>query len=95
MTQMITLKAGQANAIYDATTTAAAQLRDAGYPLQIASGGFIGLTFDTKNSEIFSKPKVREAIEYAIDKEAICSGPGVGIIYTASYQIVSSDQSRL
>ena len=39
MTQMITLKAGQAHAIYDATTAAAAQLRDAGYPLQIAPGG--------------------------------------------------------
>jgi peptide/nickel transport system substrate-binding protein len=89
-TQMITLKAGQANAIYDATTAAAAQLRDSGYPLKTAFGGLIGLTFDAKNSEYFSKPKVREAIEYAIDKEAICSGPGLGL-FTAAYQMVSSD----
>jgi peptide/nickel transport system substrate-binding protein len=89
MTQMITLKAGQAHAIYDATTTATAQLREAGYPVQIAPGSFMTLTFDAKNSEIFSKPQVRQAIEYAIDKEAICSGPGVGL-YTPVYQIGSS-----
>ena len=56
----------------------------------MAPGAFIALTFDTKNSEIFSKPKVRQAIEYAIDKEAICNGPGQGL-YTPVYQIVSSD----
>jgi peptide/nickel transport system substrate-binding protein len=88
MTQMLTLKAGQANAIYDAPPTSAAQLRDAGYPLKTAFGGLLGISFDTKNSEIFSKPKVRQAIEYAIDKEAICSGPGQGL-YTPMYQIVA------
>jgi peptide/nickel transport system substrate-binding protein len=90
MTQMLTLKAGQANAIYAATPTAAAQLRDEGYPLQMAPGGLFAINFDTKNSEIFSKPKVRQAIEYAIDKEAICKGPGQGL-YVPAYQVVSSD----
>ena len=85
--QMITLKAGQAHAIYDATSIATVQLRDAGYPVQMAPGSFIAINFDTKNSEIFSKPKVRQAIEYAIDKEAICSGPGQGL-YTPVYQIL-------
>jgi peptide/nickel transport system substrate-binding protein len=88
MTQMITLKAGQAHAIYDAQA-AAAQLRDEGYPLQIAAGGLMAMNFDIKNSQIFSKPKVRQAIEYAIDKEAICSGPGQGL-YKPVYQIISS-----
>jgi peptide/nickel transport system substrate-binding protein len=88
MTQMLTLKAGQANAIYDATTTAAAQLREVGYPVQIAPGNLYVMTFDTKNSEIFSKPQIRQAIEYAIDKEAICSGPGQGL-YTPWYQPVA------
>jgi peptide/nickel transport system substrate-binding protein len=88
MTQMITLKAGQAHAIYDALASAA-QLRDEGYPLQIAPGGLQGINFDIKNSETFSKPQVRQAIEYAIDKEAICSGPGQGL-YTPVYQIISS-----
>ena len=48
------------------------------------------LAFDSKNSEIFGKAKVRQAIEYAIDKEAICNGPGVGL-YKPAYQIVTSD----
>ena len=87
MTQMLTLKAGQAHAIYDPQTSAV-QLRDQGYPLLMAQIGFsYMLNFDIKNSPIFSKRQVREAIEYAIDKEAICSGPGEGI-YTPAYQIV-------
>jgi peptide/nickel transport system substrate-binding protein len=89
MTQMLTLKSGHAHAIY-AVQSAAAQLRDEGYPLQSAAGSIYGLTFDTKNSEVFSKPLVRQAMEYAIDKEAICSGPGEGL-YAPVYQIVSSD----
>ena len=89
MTQTLTFKAGQANAIYDAQTSAA-QLRDEGYPIQMAqTGNLVGINFDTKNSAIFSKLKVRQAIEYAIDKEAICSGPGQGIFIPA-YQIISS-----
>jgi len=89
MTQTITLKAGQAHAIYNAQTNAI-QLRDEGYPLQMAPGSLMGMNFDTKNSEIFSKRQVREAIEYAVDKEAICKGPGEGL-YTPVYQIVPGD----
>jgi peptide/nickel transport system substrate-binding protein len=87
MTQMITLKAGQAHAIYSAQESVA-QLRDEGYPVHISQTGYIvAINFDTKSSEIFSKPKVREAIEYAIDKEAICKGPGQGL-YQPVYQIL-------
>jgi peptide/nickel transport system substrate-binding protein len=92
MTQMMTFKAGQANAIFDAVPTTAAQLRDAGYTLHIAPGALYTLSFDSKNSEILSKPKVRQAIEYAVDKEAICDGPGVGL-YKPIYQIVVSDSA--
>jgi peptide/nickel transport system substrate-binding protein len=88
MTQMITLKAGQANAIYAAQSTAATQLKNDGYPLQMAPGSLLLMNFDIKNSEIFSKPKVRQAIEYAIDKGAICSGPGEGL-YKPVYQILT------
>jgi peptide/nickel transport system substrate-binding protein len=89
MTQMLTFKSGQANAIYSAQE-AAAQLRDEGYSMQKGLGTGQTLTFDTKNSEYFSKRQVREAIEYAIDKEAICKGPGQGI-YVPWYQIVPND----
>jgi peptide/nickel transport system substrate-binding protein len=92
MTQTLTFKAGQTNAIYDATPITSAQLRDEGYPLKTAAGGLHTINFDVKGSEIFSNPKVRQAIEHAIDKEAICSGPGLGL-FTPVYQIVRSDSS--
>jgi len=87
MTQMMSFKAGQVNAIYEADATATVQLRGEGYPVMSAPGSLIGINFDTKNSKIFSKPQVRQAIEYAIDKEAVCSGPGQGL-YTPVYQIL-------
>jgi peptide/nickel transport system substrate-binding protein len=89
MTQTMVFKAGQARAIYDAPPPVAVQLRDEGYPLQMVPGGLFAINFDIKNSQIFSKRKVREAIEYAIDKEAICSGPGQGF-YKPVYQMVPS-----
>jgi peptide/nickel transport system substrate-binding protein len=85
---MIMLKGGQAHAIYDAQASAA-QLRNEGYSLQMAQGSLITMNFDAKNSEYFSKLKVRQAIEYAVDKEAICSGPGEGL-YKPMYQFASS-----
>jgi peptide/nickel transport system substrate-binding protein len=88
-TQMITFKAGQADAIYDVAQTAAAQLRDAGYALQMVPGTLQALSFDAKRSEYLSNRLVRQAMEYAIDKEAICSGPGLGLC-TPMYQLVSS-----
>ena len=90
MAQILSLKSGQAQAIYNSDVAAADQLRDAGYPVMIAPGSLNGMNFDIKNSEIFSKRQVREAIEYAIDKEAICSGPGKGF-FIPLYQIVSSN----
>jgi peptide/nickel transport system substrate-binding protein len=90
MTQMMTFQAGQANAIYDAVPTTAAQLRDAGYHLEIAPGSVYTLSFDSKNSDIFKNVKVRQAIEYAVDKEAITNGPGLGL-YKPIYQVVNSN----
>jgi peptide/nickel transport system substrate-binding protein len=88
MTQALILKSGQADTIYDAQG-AAVQLKDQGYGIQMArAGSYNMMTFDSKNSEALSKPKVRQAIEYAIDKEAICSGPGEGL-FTPVYQVVT------
>ena len=91
MTQILTIKAGQAHAIYG-SAEAVAQLRDQGYSIQMGSGSVHAMNFDIKNSETFSKPQVRQAIEYAIDKEAICSGPGAGL-FKPVYQFTSSDHS--
>jgi hypothetical protein len=45
MTQMLTFKPGQAHAIYDAEISAT-QLRDEGYPLQMAPGSSIVMNFN-------------------------------------------------
>jgi len=92
MTQMMTFKAGQANGIYDVVPTIGAQLRDEGYNLLIAPGSLYTLSLDSKGSEFFSKAKVRQAMEYAVDKEAICNGPGRGM-YKPVYQVVPTDNS--
>jgi peptide/nickel transport system substrate-binding protein len=87
-TQLLSFKAGEADAIYDATPTGSSQLRDSGWPLLAATGALFSLSFDTKNSKILGDRKVREAIEFAIDKDAICSGPGFGL-YKPVYQVVA------
>jgi peptide/nickel transport system substrate-binding protein len=89
MTQLIAFKAGQTNAIYDAAVPTASQLRDDGYLLKVAPGSLQALSFDSKNSEFFSNSLVRQAMEYAIDKEAICNGPGGGL-FSPAYQMVPS-----
>ena len=93
MSQVLAFKAGQANALFGIDAAVAAQLRDAGYPLLSAPGNVNAMSFDTKNSEIFSKRQVREAIEYAIDKEAICTGAGQGV-YVPAYQFFATDSSN-
>jgi peptide/nickel transport system substrate-binding protein len=65
MTQLTSFKAGEANAIYDAVPTSAAQLRDQGWPLLIAPGALYALSFDAKNSKELGNPLVRQAMEYA------------------------------
>jgi peptide/nickel transport system substrate-binding protein len=89
MSQVVAFKAGEIQAIYDVLVTSAAQLRDVGYPVKVAPGNLQAFSFDSKNSPYFSNPLVRQAMEYAIDKEAICSGPGEGF-YTPAYQMVPS-----
>ena len=92
MTQMMTFKAGQANGVYDVVPEIAAQLKDAGNALIVAPGSLYTLTFKTQGSEVFANPKVRMAIEYAVDKEAICKGPGKGL-YEPAYQVVPANNS--
>ena len=92
LTQMASFKAGKVHAIYDAIHSIAAQLRDAGYPVLIAPGSLYSLSFDIKNNKILADKRVRQAIEYALDKEGICSGPGLNI-YKPVYQIVPETSS--
>jgi peptide/nickel transport system substrate-binding protein len=93
MTQAVSLKSGDINFIWDAQPTTAAQLRDAGYNLQIAPGTLQSISMDTVSPDsIFADQRIREAVEYAIDKEAIVNGPGMGL-YKAAYQVVPTTSS--
>jgi peptide/nickel transport system substrate-binding protein len=87
MTQLLAFKSGQADAIYDCTPSTAAQLKNEGWPLLVAPSAVFCLSFDSRNNKILGDKKVREAIEYAIDKDVLCSGPGFGL-FKPIYQVV-------
>jgi peptide/nickel transport system substrate-binding protein len=87
MTAMAAFQKGDLNQIYDVNITVADQLKKEGYPILQNAGGYIGLALDTKSADTpLANPKVRKSLEYAIDKEAICAGPGGGY-YTPVYQV--------
>jgi peptide/nickel transport system substrate-binding protein len=95
MTAMASLKKGEIQQIYDASTTVAEQLKKEGYTILQNPGGYYGLALDSKNADsIFANKKVREALEYAIDKEAICAGPGQGY-YTPTYQVFQQNSKNI
>ncbi len=88
MTQLSSFKAGELNVITDAGIQIVDQVRKEGNQVVTAPASARSIIMDTKNPDsIFANQKVREAIEYAIDKEAIVDGPGLGL-YKSMYQIV-------
>jgi peptide/nickel transport system substrate-binding protein len=87
MTSMASFKKGEINQLWNASTTVAEQLKKDGYRLLTNAGGYYGLALDVKTADSpLANKKVREAIEYAIDKEGICAGPGQGY-YKSIYQV--------
>ena len=88
MTQLAAFKAGDVHVLYDAKPQIVQQLAKEGYELIICPGTLQSIVPNTKDPDsVFTNKKVREAIEYAIDKEAIASGPGMGL-YKSAYHIV-------
>jgi ABC-type transport system substrate-binding protein len=91
MTQVASLKGREINGIYMVDREHAKTLVDQGYVLTTWSGPSVGIFGDSKNpNSVWSNRKVREAIEYAIDKEAIMNELGYGYP-KALYQMVPSD----
>ena len=86
MSAMTFFKAGGAHEYYDCSFETGAELRDAGYSVFIAPAGIEGYIFETSPGSVFTNPKVRQAIEYAINKEDICYGPGLNF-FTPMYQL--------
>ena len=91
MTMTASFKAGQGHSMRMGTLQTVAQLRDQGYEVITtlsvgATKAPLALFPDSKNPDSpYSKVKVREAVEYAIDKEGIVQARGFGF-WAPSYQ---------
>ena len=80
--------AGEAQVLMQVTPQDAKDLGAKGYTIDSTLSTRVSLAFSSNNpSSPFADQKVREAVEYAIDRKAIAAGPGYGF-WQANYQIV-------
>ena len=87
MTQAAAMQAGEAQVLNTETGKMAADLKAAGLNVITADTGTVVLIPDSVNADSpLSNPKVREAVEYAIDKEAIAKAKSYGF-WGAAYQL--------
>jgi peptide/nickel transport system substrate-binding protein len=87
MTLLAAIQTGVGDATSTETGKRAADLANVGLTVEAMLVGTTSLVPDTANGDSpFSNQKVREAVEYAIDKEAIASGIGYGY-WKAPFQI--------
>ena len=78
-TSTMSFKAGEAHVLYNALPKDAAELKKLGYKVNNIDSGLFYLVPDAVNADSpFAKVKVRQAIEYAIDRKAIASATGFG-----------------
>ncbi len=89
-TQQLSFENHELNGIFDSSVNVTVALRNAGANVKIAPGAIYGIVFDRETNPALNDVRVRQAIEYAIDKEAICNGPGYGL-YIPAYQAVPTD----
>ena len=86
MTRAATFQSGDGNVISSADARTASDLGARGYDVISQANGYAVLLPDSANPDSpFAKQKVREAVEYAIDKAAIAKALGYGF-WTADYQ---------
>jgi len=84
MTLVTSFRAGEINMIRSVENKHAAELKKDGYKVISFPGGMRALTFDTGNPEsILKDQRIREAIEYAIDKKGITDTLGYGFWHAA------------
>ena len=87
MTQAAAMQAGEAQVLNTETGKMAADLKAAGLNIITADTGTVVLIPDSVNADSpLSNKKVREAVEYAIDKEAIAKAKSYGF-WGAAYQL--------
>jgi peptide/nickel transport system substrate-binding protein len=87
MTQLNVMQSGKADIANTEPGKRAADMAAAGLVLKVALVGSTCLIPDSANADSpYANQKVREAVEYAIDREAIAKGLGYGY-WKAPYQI--------
>lgn len=90
MTALTAFQAGQGHMIYEITPKDASDLKQKGYRITASNVGYGLLVGDGANpGSPFANKKVREAVEYAIDRKAIADGLGYGY-YEALTQPVTN-----
>ena len=90
MTQMAALRNGEIDDLGADAGKMVADLQKEGFKVEAANSGTVLLIPDSKNPDSpFAKKKVREAVSYAIDREAIVKARGFGF-WDASYQLIYS-----
>ncbi|MBN1848566.1 MAG: ABC transporter substrate-binding protein [Deltaproteobacteria bacterium] len=88
MTMVAALRAGEIDVLGADTGKMTADLREEGFKILSANQGTVVLLPDSKNPDSpFANKKVREAVSYAIDREAIVKARGFGF-WDPSYQII-------
>ena len=86
ITQMAMMKTGELDALMTSPGTLAADLKKEGFNVFTREVGVYPMTPDSVNPDSpFYDVKVRQAVEYAIDKEAIANSLSYGF-WTAAYQ---------
>ena len=89
MTQVAALRTGKIDGLLNPTSEVAKFLRGVGYVVSGKDATVVTLAGDSMHpASVWANRKVREAIEYAIDKEALTKKLGYGFPKPA-YQIVS------
>jgi ABC-type transport system substrate-binding protein len=90
VTREMALKSGEVHVLVGYELSSHADLKAAGFSMKKAPLGVYNLYPDSKNADsIFAVKEVREAVEYAIDKQAIVDALGYGI-WESAYQEVAS-----
>lgn len=90
MTTVASFKAGQVDAIASVDLVTGKELKeDKNYLVESTPGVSALIAVNTKDpNSMFTDKRIREAIEYAIDKESITGYLGQGFVYP-SYQIIN------
>jgi peptide/nickel transport system substrate-binding protein len=88
VTKTMSFQNGEVDLITEVDFNAAKKMEgNSKYIINKATPAFLGIAVDSKNADSpFAKLKVRQAVEYAIDKKAICDSVAMGY-WTPVYQL--------